>query len=243
MIFSEEFKIQSKDIGKENYIKNRGILEILENIATHHSDLVGYGPNDIEKNGITWILLDWKLRVKKRPKYGTILKVNTWGRTINGEIKKTYTYRDFEIYDEDNNLCIIATSKWVLINISTGRLIKIDENIISKYEIENKKVFYNAELDKISIPENFSNEIGYKVSRRDIDLNEHMHNLYYLDLAYEALPEEVYKRRPFNDIRIQYKREIKVGESITCRYTLYNGKHIVTICNKNNMVCAIVCLN
>ena len=33
MIFKEDFKIQLKDIGKENYIKNIGILEIFENIG------------------------------------------------------------------------------------------------------------------------------------------------------------------------------------------------------------------
>lgn len=242
MIFSEKFKIQSKDIGKENCIRNRGILEILENIATHHSDMVGYGPNDIEKNGITWILLEWKLKVIKRPKYGQILNVNTWGRTVDGEIKKTYTYRDFEIYDENNNLCAIATSKWVLTNIETGKLIKIDKEIIEKYEVENKNVFNTPELDKITIPESFSNEIIYKVSRRDIDLNEHMHNLYYLDLAYEALPEEVYEKRPFKDIRIQYKREIKLGENVKCRYTFENEQNIITICSEDNRVSAIICL-
>lgn len=242
MIFKEEFKIQSKDIGKGNCIKNRGILEILENIATHHSDMVGYGPNDIEKNGITWILLDWKLNVIKRPKYGQLLNVNTWGRTVDGEIKKTYTYRDFEIYDEENNLCAIATSKWVLINIETGKLIKIDKEVIEKYEIEDKNVFNTAELDKINILENFSNEIEYKVSRRDIDLNGHMHNLYYLDLAYETLPEEVYEKRPFDDVRIQYKREVKIGENIKCKYTFENERNIIAICNEENRVCAIICL-
>ena len=64
MIFKEQFTMQLKDIGKENYMKNRAILEIFENIGTHHSDLAGYGPNDIEEKGVSWILLDWKI-IKK----------------------------------------------------------------------------------------------------------------------------------------------------------------------------------
>lgn len=244
MIFKEEFKIQSKDIGKGNCIKNRGILEILENIATHHSDMVGHGPNDIEEKGNTWILLDWKLQVLKRPKYGQTLKVNTWGRTINGEIKKTYTYRDFEIYDEENNLCVIGTSKWVLIDIKTGRIIKIEEEVIKKYEIEDKNVFNTTELDKIKEPETCDKEITYQVSRRDIDLNGHMHNLYYLDLAYEVLPDEVYEKRPFNNVRIQYKKEVKIGDNIKCKYTFENNNHIITICScEDNKVNAIVILS
>lgn len=230
MIFNEKFKIQSKDIGKGNCIKNRGILEIFENIATHHSDLAGYGPNDIEKTQMSWILLDWKVKVLKRPQYGQILNVNTWGRTM----KKVYTYRDFEMYDEENELCVIGTSKWTLVDINTGRIEKLNDEIYEKYELEDRDVFNIGELDKIKIPEEYSNEIIYKVSRRDIDLNGHMHNLYYLDLAYEVLPDDVYEKRPFNDFRVQYKKEVKFGDIVRCRYTQYEGKYIVTICNEED---------
>ena len=49
MIYTEKFKIPLKDIGKDNKIKNRAVLEILENIACYHSDLVGYGVNNIKE--------------------------------------------------------------------------------------------------------------------------------------------------------------------------------------------------
>lgn len=230
MIFKEKFKMQLKDIGKDNYIKNRAILEIFENIGTYHSDMAGYGPNDIKETGVSWVLLDWKLQVLKRPKYGQALNVNTWGRTM----KRTYTYRDFEMYDEENNLCVIGTSKWVLVDISTGRITKISEEIYEKYQIEDKNVFNIDELDKLKVPEMCDSEITYKVSRRDIDINGHMHNLYYLDLAYEVLPQEVYEKRPFDDVRIQYKKEVKLGNIIRCKYTFEDNMHVITICSEDN---------
>lgn len=229
MIFKEKFKMQLKDIGKENYIKNRAILEIFENIGTYHSDMAGYGPNDIEKTGVSWVLLDWKLQVLKRPKYGQTLNVNTWGRTM----KRSYTYRDFEMYDEQNNLCVIGTSKWVLVNSDTGKITRISEEILKKYQIEEKSVFNIEELDKLNIPETYSSEMNYQVCRRDIDLNGHMHNLYYLDLAYEVLPQNVYEKRPFDSVRIQYKKEVKLGDIIKCRYTFEAGNHIITICSED----------
>ena len=240
MIFNEKVKIQLKDIEKGNYIKNKGILEILENVATHHSDLVGYGPNSIEEKGISWILLDWKIKVIKRPKYGQTLSINTWGRTK----KKVYTYRDFEMYDENNNLCVIGTSKWAIVNIHTGKLEKITDEIYEKYQIEDKSVFGIDELEKIKEQKEYSKELVYQVCRRDIDLNNHMHNLYYLDLAYEVLPEDVYKKRPFNEFRINYKKEVKLGDIIKCRYTFSNNEHIITICDNDdcNRIHAIIVL-
>lgn len=69
----------------------------------------------------------------------------------------------------------------------------------------------------------------YKVQRRDIDVIGHMHNLYYLDLAYETLPDAVYSKRPFDNIRVMYKKEIKFGETVRCKYSQENNKNIVVI--------------
>ena len=57
------------------------------------------------------------------------------------------------------------------------------------------------EFKKLKEPTAFSNEYTYTTQRRDIDVNKHMHNLNYLDLAYEALPEEVYFNQEFRQHR------------------------------------------
>lgn len=225
MFFEDTFKMGLKDIGIDNLIKNRAMLEILENIAAYHSDLVGFGANDTAKIKLTWILLDWKLEIKNRPKYGQDIKVVTWSRTAN----KFFTYRDFEIYS-NGELVAIASSKWTLINIEKRKMTRITEDIIDKYKPEDRHVFDNPEIDKLEIPEKFTSEIQYTVIRKDIDINKHMHNLYYLDLAYEALPEDVYQEdRPFDNVRIMYKKEIMFGDTVRCQYVKKKNKHIVVI--------------
>ena len=232
MIYTEKFKIPLKDIGKDNKIKNRAVLEILENIACYHSDLVGYCVNNIKETKVTWILLDWKLKVINRPTYGQVLTVNTWGKGMN----KFFTYRDYEIYDNNNNLCAIATSKWALIDTEKGKMSRLTENIINAYKPEKKTVFEENSLDKVKIPEEFSNTIKYEVIRKDIDINKHMHNLYYLDLAYEALPDEIYNKRPFDYVRITYKKEIKLGEKVNCKYVEQDGKYVIVIKSEDETV-------
>lgn len=232
MIYTEKFKIPLKDIGKDNKIKNRAVLEILENIACYHSDLVGYGVNNIKETKVTWILLDWKLKVINRPTYGQVLTVNTWGKGMN----KFFTYRDYEIYDNNNNLCAIATSKWALIDTEKGKMSRLTENIINAYKPEKETVFEENSLDKVKIPEEFSNTIKYEVIRKDIDINKHMHNLYYLDLAYEALPDEIYNKRPFDYVRITYKKEIKLGEKVNCKYVEQDGKYVIVIKSEDETV-------
>ena len=206
MTFIENFKMGLTDIEKDNKIKNIAILKMLENIGSYHSDIAGYGTNDIPIKKLSWILLDWKLKVIKRPTYGETLEIHTWARVAN----KFFTYRDFEIYDGNKNLCAIATSKWTLINIEEGKMSKITEEVINSYKPEEKEVFEKEKLEKLQEPKEFISSIKYEIKRKDIDINKHMHNLYYLDLAYEALPEDVYNTNIFDNVRIMYKKEIKL---------------------------------
>lgn len=239
-MYTEKFKIGLRGIGRGNTAKNNTLLEMLENIGSYHSDSVNFGANNIDETRTAWILLDWKLEVLNRPKYGQVLTIDTWARGGN----KFFVYRDFEIYDEQHNLRAIATSKWALFNVDERKMVKIDEEINDKYEPDEKSVFLDEKLGKIKLPTEFISNMKYQVKRRDIDLNNHMHNLYYLDLAYEALPEEVYNQRPFNNVRISYKKEIVYGDILNCKYTFQDGKHIIVIKNEDeSIVHAIVELN
>lgn len=230
MIYQEKFKIGLKDVWRGKEISNKAILEYLEDVAAYHSDSVGYGINTSDITHLTWLLLDWKVKVIKRPQYGQILDIHTWSR----HIIKCYAYRDFEIYDEDQNLCVIASSKWLLMNNQTRKIAKVEPEVAEKYESEiNKLVFQDKEIEKLKEPQNYKNSIIYQVKRKDIDVIGHVHNLYYLDLAYETLPEEVYNLRPFNEIQIMYKKEIKLGETVICQYAYNENKHIVVIKSKD----------
>ena len=234
MIYTEKFKMGLKDIGKDNKIKNIAILEYLEDIGAYQSDLIGYGAEYTNKTGSGWVVLDWKLKVIERPVYGDILEIKTWGRAMN----KALAYRDYEIYNQKGKLCAIATSKWTMFNIKKGKIVKIEDEVIKKYAPEEKCVFENKIIEKIKIPDinDSTKTTKYKVNRKDIDINGHMHNLYYLDLVYEALPEEIYNTENFDNVRIHYKTQIKLNEELCCLYTFEDGKHKVSIYNEDKTV-------
>ena len=229
-IYKCKARIGLNDVGHSNKITNKAIIEILENAGGMHSEALNLGLNSMETTGISWILLGWKVRVTKRPKYNEELTVKTWGREAN----RAFTYRDYEIYNEEGNLCIIATSKWAIVDIRNGHLAEITPELIEPYKCESKKVFESDYNFKIKEPEKFERETKYKVQRRDIDINKHVHNLYYLDFAYEALPEEIYEKDEFNNIEIMYKKQIKLNNEIKCLYTKEQEQSIVTIKSADN---------
>ena len=241
MIVEQDYRIKLSEIGKENKITNKAILGDLEDIGGIHSNIAGYGILDIPQTKLSWVLLDWKLKIIIRPKYSEKIKIKTWSKNAI----KFYTYRDFEVYDENGQVIAIATSKWVLLDIDKGKIVKISDEVLNKYEPElEKSVFDISEIEKLQEPENYISEVEYTVKKSDIDVNNHMHNLNYLELANEALPEDVYNEQELNNVRINYKKEIKLGETVKCKYSFENNTHIIVIKSKDEKVIhAIIKLN
>lgn len=230
MIFEHKYEVIVKDLGKNNKVSNKAILGYMEEIASLHSSTVGQGVDDLEKNGTAWVILDWKLQVFSRCGYSEVVTVKTWVRENN----KFYSYRDFEAYDSKNNLIAIGTSKWVLIDMNTKHITKIDDKLGEKYKPEyNKNVFNEKNLEKIKEPTEYVSNIIYTVKRSDIDVNKHVHNLNYLDFAYEALPKEIYEKEELKNVRINYKHELKYGDTIKCLYSNENGRCVVAIKNED----------
>lgn len=223
-VFEHKFDFSIRDINKNTELTNKAILGFFEDIGGYQSDVAGYGLKDIEKTKLSWVLLHWKIKVLKRIKYGDSINVKTWSR---GAIRAC-CYRDYEIYNDKNELCVIGTSKWTLIHLEKG-LMRLTDELVEKYQTENKLAFESFNFDKLKEPENDKLTFEYTVQRRDIDINNHMHNLCYLDLAYEALPKEIYENSSFNDVEIMYKSGSFLGDNLKCYYSQVENEHFITI--------------
>lgn len=238
-IIEHDFDFSIRDINKNTELTEKALFGFFEDIGGYHSDKVGFGLKNIEENRISWVLLHWKLKIIKKIKYGDGIHIKTWSR---GSIRAS-CFRDFEVYNKKNELCVIATSKWTVFHLDIG-LIRLTDDIIGKYETEEKQVFESFNFDKIKEPENSILTYEYTVQRRDIDINNHMHNLYYLDLAYEALPKEIYENSSFDDVEIMYKSGAYLGDNLKCFYSQENNEHLVTIkSNDENTLHAIIKLS
>ena len=122
---------------------------------------------------------------------------------------------------------MVGTSKWALIHLENG-LMRLTPELLENYGTE-PNIAIDFDFKKIREPETYSNVYNYTVSRRDLDINSHMHNLNYLDLAYEALPQDVYESNIFDNVEIMYKKGALLGDKLKCLYSYIDNKHYITI--------------
>jgi medium-chain acyl-[acyl-carrier-protein] hydrolase len=237
-IFSHEMTVNYSDVDESDSLSNVGFLRMFQEVGAMHCDTNGYGPNNTATTHVAWIILNWRLKVFFRPRWNTKLKINTWTKTC----EHLFSYRDFEMYDDCNNLVAIATSKWILLNCVERHVTRLTDDVEIKYNCVDKSVFNDKVNEKLKEPIDSINVLDYTICRRDIDTNHHVNNLNYLTYAYEALPEKIYNNSIFNNVEIMYKHEAKLNDKLTFSYScINNSEHIVCIKNMNeNTTNAIV---
>ena len=195
-------KVEYPDLGVDARLSHLGTLRMMQEAACQDSSRTGYGPFDVERNGVAWIICGWKLRLDRRPHWGEALTVHTWPRTMSSHLSE----RDFQIFDSHGNLICAATSRWLLIDVRTGRVTNVTPEIAAAYPLDNSCRAMEEELvSSGKSPENAAETFTYTALRRDLDMFRHVNNLHYLELAREALPAEVAEQN-FPNIEIQIGR-------------------------------------
>ena len=237
MIVENKYKITEEQVNKVGEFRTQELFEILTEMGGIHSDMIGNGANVLMAKRLSWVLLTWRIQFIKRPKLDDEILVKTWVRKSDG----ITSVRDFEVYDEDGEKIIIASSKWCLINLETRRPVRFDDELSNAYAPEDKNAF-GEELPKVKEPTEYELEDEYIIKKSDIDVNGHLHNSNYSDVAVGIIPNFNENTNNFNNVLIEFKKEIMYGEDVRVHYKKEDDKEIVSL-KVNGKLNAIIVLS
>ena len=142
----------------------------------------------------------------------------------------------FEVLNSAGEIIAIATSKWVLIDVKVGRIAKIEDELIAKYLPEDKSVFNIVELDKLTEPETYTSTTDFVIRKSDIDVNNHVNNLFYVDMALEAFPGDSNEFNSCSEFEIYYKHQIRLDDKISLHYSKNSDENCIAIKSNNGEV-------
>lgn len=215
--------VQYADLGEDGRLSPVSVLRMMQEASARASAVCGFGPLDAARSGVAWALCGWKLRLDRRCCWSSALTVRTWPRTV-----ETYTSdRDFYLLDSAGETAAAATSRWLLLDVASGRAAKITPEVRERYTLwDCRALEEDIPPSNAKGVEEAEKVFTYTVLRRDIDTLRHMNNLHYLELAREALPSEL-GGLPMENVEILYKRQLKLGETVRLLYAFTDGKHLV----------------
>ena len=225
MFVDQDFVVGYRHIDHEYRLTNRAILGYFEDAAGIHTTRAGYGVQQVSQTHMGWFLIWVRLKVIKRPVYGERIKAVTWATGMN----RLFAFRNYEAINEAGETVAISASRWVPVDVRTGTIIRLTDEICQKFGPEDKHNFDDeATAGKLREPSGYSIAREQVITTSMIDFHNHVHNTYYLDFVSEILPEDK-RGMEMNEVEIYYKNQILHGETVKVLYGEENGSHFVAI--------------
>lgn len=185
------------------------LMKFFEDIAILQSESLGVGLDYYEKEKCAWVMYKWDVKVYKYPKYMDEVKIITNPNAY----KRFYANRLFEVRDKNNELLAEGNSIWIFLNTESKRPSAVPELFGKLYEMNPENEIINIENPKP--PEKITHEKELEVRYFDIDTNDHVNNVQYVEWALEAVPVEIKNDYTLTRLKTIYKKEVNLGDKIT----------------------------
>ena len=224
--YQKSYFIRSYECDKHQNLRLLTLMNILQDAADSHADLLGVGYEYCVAHGLAWVAANYHVKIHRTPKIHEHITIHTWP----SEERKLGAIRDYQIEDDHGNVVLQASTQWVLINFESKRPQLLRANL-PLYDVIPEKAD-SFEYTKLPIPEQFNFSTEFTVRFDDIDVNNHVNNAVYPLWMSEAVPAVFRDTHTVSELEIAFKKEVLVGEKIRVETFLEGLKsfhHIVSV--------------
>lgn len=212
---------------KDNSISLKSLMNVFEEIAVSHAEILGVGFDSLIKKNKLWVISKLKIDI--------LLQLN-----LDKEYTlKTYIIdrgkfdcdRHFEIISEDK-IFVRAVYNWCLIDTMTRKLSSFES---IDYPVPIRQIKDSTlKLNKFDF-DNLNNQADFIVDKNCLDNNSHMNNK-----VYGTLIEQFFNRN-FKQIIINFDHEAKLNDEIKLYYSNEENQFKIIAKVKNDICfCSLV---
>ena len=178
----------------------------------------------LRDNHLAMVVVSRQVDILRLPVYGEEISA----RTSIYECKGFSGYRNTILYDEKGSPCIKSWSMGAFLNLKDGSLGKFPAEEAEKL-IMDEKVPMDYLDKRIRKPKEGGHLLDpVEVRKNDIDFNDHVNNVRYIETALELLPYNKEVER----MRMEYKSPAKLGDKLHPHIFRENNKEIIFLENE-----------
>ena len=219
-VFQRELRLRSSDVDMHRRLRTSVLFSLMQEAAVAHTEALGMGREKTLDRGALWIVTLQSARILRMPEYDEEVVLRSWpGRTM---------HLLFPRY------CALDTAKgeplaragalWSLIDAQTRRLVFPERLGIS---IDGVTTGDESPLPAAPRSIACTEERDFTVPYSYVDLNGHMNNTRYFDLAEDILPAAAEGRRLLA-VETEFAREARFGERLSLRWGREGGRYYIT---------------
>lgn len=224
-MYSFTSNIRFSEVDSDKRLTLTSLINYFQDCTIFHSESLQAGFEYLEPRHKCWVLSSWQVVIHRLPKFGEKVLVGTWPygfSTLSGD-------RNFVLQNESGEHLVVANSFWVFTDTTTGRPAKLDPDYVAMYPMEPSLTMDYAPR-KIALPETYTKETSFPVTKHHLDTNQHVNNAQYIRMAEDYLPAGF----EVGEFRAEYKKSARLQDEIyplvsvtdtTCTIVLADEAH------------------
>ncbi len=215
----EELLLRSKDVDLYRRLRLSRLFELLQEASIRHTERLGMGRDKTLDKGLLWVVTMQRCEIARLPEYDERVTLTSWP----GEMMHVFFPRYYRLADAEDNTLVSASALWMLVDEKTRKMVFPDEWGVEIKGVETgREIALPTGLKKLA----FTEEASFTVPFSYVDLNGHMNNTRYFDLAEDRIPAAAEGKR-LKRVCSEYTAEARFGDRLTLRWGREGGRWLL----------------
>ena len=205
--YLREYRILSSDTDPYRRLRLSRLFTLLQEAAIAHTEALGFGRRMTLDRGFLWVITHQQVKIRRLPVYDETVRLES----VPGETMHTLSPRYYRITDQDGEELLTAASVWTLIDEKTRSMTSPKDTGVLIHEI---RADWEGFFPRPPRSAGSEAPLLWTVPYSATDLNGHMNNAKYVDLAEDLMPAGL-RKRSVRGISAEYAGEVRMGEELS----------------------------
>ncbi|MBR1567162.1 MAG: hypothetical protein IJ649_10425 [Oscillospiraceae bacterium] len=206
-IYSITLRLRNKDVELHRRLRTSTLFELMQEASIRHTEELGMGREMTLDRGLLWMVTLQRAEIKRMPEYDERITLESWP----GDTMHLLFPRYYRVLDEKGNTLVSASALWALVDQETRRMVFPDRYGVV---IDGEKTGHEIALPSPPLRAKEGQTSAFTVPYSYVDLNGHMNNTRYFDLAEDRI-EAAAEGCPLRSIAVEYANEAKLGDELS----------------------------
>lgn len=217
-ILRKSFDIRSYEVNAGGRLSIPSIFNLLQDAASSHALKLGVSVPELLASNYTWVLSRIYLKMNHYPEWGDTIQVHTWPSGI----QRVFALRDFDIR-QDGRTIGSCVSAWIIIDAANRRPLRPTSFARQLNPVDRLHVLDHP-LGKLPALKTPQVEKRFSVRYRDLDINQHVNNVSYIEWLLECTPGILESGRCLSELEVNFLGEALHGDTVMARCGLEDEK-------------------
>jgi acyl-ACP thioesterase len=201
-IWKETYQIRSYEVDCHHRLSVLAMFNFMQEVASRHAEALGVSIQQLLSENYTWLLSRLKIKIVSFPVWKDRIQIRTWPSGA----RRLFALRDFEIQNKDHQVVATAVSAWLVLDVQKHRPVRIGPFVERLKPLEGDHILPDT-LDKLPGLALQTHEKKLVVRHRDLDINQHVNNVSFVEWLVESVPVRVLNTSVLAELEINFLAE------------------------------------